>query len=71
MNPFKKSEPQTVEVKGHALICPVCNNKLFWSRGAQLNTAVATFLNLDWTNRTATCFVCSECTHISWFLGQQ
>jgi hypothetical protein len=70
MNLFKKPEPQTVEVKGHVLRCPVCNNEFFWSRGAQLNTAIATFFKLDWTNRTATCFVCSECTHISWFLGQ-
>ncbi|HTO14531.1 MAG TPA: hypothetical protein VLZ83_02120 [Edaphocola sp.] len=69
MKRVKKKEPQTVEVKGNTLKCPVCSNNLFWTRDAQLNTAVATFLNFDWTNRTATCFVCSDCTHISWFLG--
>lgn len=69
MKLFKKKEPQTVEVKGKELICPICSNNHFWTREAQMNTAVATFFNLDWTNRSATCFVCSECTYIFWFLG--
>ena len=64
-------EPQTVSVKGHELICPICSNNYFFSSRAQLNTAVATFFNLDWANRSATYFVCTECTHISWFLGNQ
>ena len=64
-----KKEPHTVEIKGNTLNCPVCDNSLFWTRNAQLNSAVATFFNLDWANKTATCFVCSNCTHISWFLG--
>jgi hypothetical protein len=71
MGLFIKSDPQTIEVKGNELICPICRNKYFWTRKAQLNTAVASFFNLDWANRSATCFVCSECTHISWFLGNQ
>ena len=71
MRLFKKAEPQTVEVKGHELRCPICNNEFFWTRGAQMNTAIASFFDLDWANRTATCFVCSECTHISWFLGKR
>lgn len=69
MKLFQKKTPEPVEIKGQSLICPVCNNRDFWVRNAQLNTSVATFFNLDWANRTATCFVCSECTHISWFLG--
>jgi hypothetical protein len=36
-----------------------------------LNTAIATFFNFDWANKSATCFVCSNCTHISWLLGKQ
>ena len=69
MNLFEKKEPETVEVLGNPLSCPVCSNKYFWSRKAQLNTSVATFFGLDWTDRSATCFVCSECTYIFWFLG--
>lgn len=64
-------EPQTIAVKGRELRCPVCNNAYFWTRQAQLNTAVATFFNLDWANKSASCFICSDCTHISWFLGTQ
>lgn len=70
MSIFKTAEPQSVEVKGHILKCPVCNNATFYSRKAQLNTSLATFFNLDWANRSATCFVCADCTHISWFLGE-
>lgn len=70
MSLFKEEEPQPVEVLGKELKCPVCSNQLFWSRKAQLNTAIASFFNLDWANRSATCFICSECTHISWFLGE-
>lgn len=69
MGLFKKAEPQTIEVMGEELKCPICRNNLFWTRSAQLNTSVATFFNLDWANKSATCFVCSNCTHISWFLS--
>ncbi|MFN8273656.1 MAG: hypothetical protein U0X58_02120 [Flavobacteriaceae bacterium] len=62
--------PQPVSVSNHELVCPICRNNLFYTRQAQLNTAVASFFNLDWANKSATCFVCSECTHISWFLGK-
>mgnify|MGYP003610478044 CR=1 FL=1 len=69
MKLFNKDVPETVEIKGIQLICPICSNKNFWSRRAQLNTSVSTFFNLDWSDKSATCFVCSECTHIYWFLG--
>jgi predicted nucleic-acid-binding Zn-ribbon protein len=66
---YKKRDPQTVEVKGNPLICPVCGNNYFWSKRILLNTALATLVDLDWANRRATCFICSECTHILWFHG--
>jgi len=66
---FKKAEPQTVVVKENELRCPICNNDLFWQKKVQLNTTIATFFGLDWANRSATCFVCSNCTHILWFRG--
>lgn len=66
---YKNKEPQTVQVKGNDLCCPVCSNKYFWSRNAQLNTWVASLFNFDWANRSARCFVCSDCTYIFWFLG--
>lgn len=69
MKIFKKEEPQTYSVKGHSLRCPVCGNVYFWTKKVQLNTTMATFFNLDWANKNATCFVCSDCTHILWFLA--
>lgn len=63
-----KEAPRKIEVKGRAIKCPVCGNDLFWSREAQLNTAVATFFNFDWANKSASCYVCTECTYIYWFL---
>lgn len=69
MGLFNKQTPETIEIMGKNLTCPICANTYFWQRSAQLNTAVATFFNFDWANRSATCFVCSDCTHISWFLG--
>lgn len=71
MKLFKKSEPQTIAVKGHELKCPVCGNKYFWIKRVLLNTPLATFFDLDWLNRRATCFICSDCTYIFWFLGKQ
>jgi hypothetical protein len=70
MGLFKKKEPETVEIKGKQLKCSHCGNQYFWQRHAQLNTAVATFFNFDWANESATCCVCSECTQITWFLGE-
>ena len=70
MKLFGKTEPQPIQVKGKELTCPICANKLFWSRRAQLNTSVASLFNFDWANRSATCFVCSDCTYIFWFLGE-
>jgi len=67
MKLFKKKEPQPVEVLGNQLKCPVCGGEHFWSKRAQLNSALATFFDLDWTDRSATCFVCSQCTYIFWF----
>lgn len=61
-------EPQPVTIKGNELRCPVCSNGRFWEQQAQMNTAVMTFLNLDWANSSATCYICSSCTHVSWFL---
>ena len=67
MGLFKKEVPQPVEVKGKQLVCNHCSNDMFWTRKIQLNTPGLTFLNLDWMNKSATTFVCSECTHIHWF----
>jgi hypothetical protein len=70
MGLFSKEEPKTVELRtGAALTCRVCEFDRFFERKGQLNTAVASFFGLDWTNATAECWVCGRCGYIHWFLG--
>jgi len=64
---FNKRKPETVLIKGNKLICPVCKNDQFIETKAQMNTALASLFDLDWTNKQARCFVCSECTYVYWF----
>jgi len=71
MNVHKETEANIIAVNGHQLKCPVCGNAFFRSKRVLLNTRLATFFDLDWINRGATCYICSECTHISWFFGKQ
>ena len=59
MKLFKTKDPKTVEVQGHALVCPVCSNNLFRTKDIKV-------LNSVWPKWTRT-FVCSECTYIFWF----
>ncbi len=68
MSLFSKDEPETYEINDRILRCHNCSHDTFWSRRAQLNTAVASFFNLDWANKEATCLVCSQCSYIHWFL---
>ena len=71
MGLFGQEQPETVEVAGRALICEICGHDRFWMRKAQLNTAVATFFNLDWANPSALCYVCAGCGYIHWFLPRE
>ena len=68
---FGKKEPEAVTVAGLSLRCEICKHDRFWTREAQLNTAVATFFNFDWANKTATCYVCDGCGYIHWFLQRR
>ena len=51
------------------VVCPHCQNEVFEKGEAQLNTAVATFFNLDWANRSAHTLTCVFCGNIQWFAG--
>ncbi|HEY9740972.1 MAG TPA: hypothetical protein V6C90_10825 [Coleofasciculaceae cyanobacterium] len=69
MKVFGRQEPQPYKLADERqLRCLVCDYQLFWYQEAQLNTAVATFFNLDWANRSAICLVCDQCGYIHWFL---
>jgi hypothetical protein len=68
MSLLGKAEPKSYEVQGKLLKCLVCAHDEFHKREAQLNTAGMSFMNLDWANASAVCFVCEKCGHIHWFL---
>lgn len=50
------------------IVCAHCGGDRFLEGEAQLNTAGMTFLNLDWTNQSATTLTCMECGRLEWFL---
>ena len=70
MGLFGDKEPTQVEVRGQVLKCQVCGRDGFWRKEAQLNTAAASFFNLDWANQSAVCYVCAHCGYVHWFLPQ-
>ena len=57
-----------MRVNGHQLKCGHCGGGTFTQGRAMLNTAGMTFLKLDWLNKSADTFTCSDCGHIEWFL---
>lgn len=61
------SEAQPVHILGKPLVCPVCQNNYFRLKKVQLNTRLFSFLNVDWANKNATCFICEKCSFIFWF----
>jgi len=65
-----KSDPIGVEVQGRVLKCLVCGHDEFWKKEAQLNTAGASFLNMEWTSPSGICNLCARCGYIHWFLPQ-
>jgi DNA-directed RNA polymerase subunit RPC12/RpoP len=67
----KDKEPQQVNVKGSRLTCTVCGHNIFKPRKAQLNTKVASLMNLDWANKSAFCYICANCSHMEWFMEEQ
>lgn len=68
---FKESfGPKRYIAAGIEIICPHCKNNVFKEGAAQLNTAGATFLNLDWLNKSATVLICTKCGLIQWFNEQ-
>jgi hypothetical protein len=64
------SEPTTVDIHNRPLECQFCRHDYFWVHDVQLHTPVASFVNMEFANRTATCAICAKCGYIHWFLPQ-
>ena len=61
------SGPGRYVVEGKRVVCPHCGHDEFVAGTAQLNTAVLTFFDLDWANKSAHTLMCAECGRIEWF----
>ncbi len=59
------------EVHGKKVVCYHCGGDSFVSRRVQLNTAVLTFFNMDYLNKSADVYVCADCGHLEWFLDPE
>ena len=67
MSLFSK-EAKHYMIDDKQLICMFCQHDSFYTRKEQLHSPGRTILNLEWTDSTATSFVCSKCGYIHWFL---
>jgi len=65
-----EADPAEYVVAGRKVKCPHCGETRFAPGRALLNTRGATFLNLDWTNESATVLICAECGRIEWFADE-
>lgn len=63
-----RPEGEAYTQAGRAITCSHCGNNRFWTREAQLNTAGLSFLDLDFLNKSAEVYVCTNCGHLEWFL---
>ncbi len=71
MSLFEKNEekgPGPAYINEKPLTCWFCGNQRFWKRESQLHTKLMTFFELEWMNKTASCYVCEHCGYIHWFL---
>ena len=62
--------PGNYSLAGKSVKCPHCGGAQFTAGEAQLNTALATLIELDFLNKTAAILSCTSCGQIQWF-GQQ
>ena len=67
---FRKSKeaiPGEYSLAGKLVNCPHCQGAQFMAGEAQLNTALASLIELDWLNKTAAILSCTTCGQIQWF----
>jgi len=62
------NEYGSVMVAGKNLACSHCGGQSFARRRVMLNTGIMTLPELDWLDRQADVFVCSNCGRLEWFL---
>lgn len=55
------------QITGQDIRCNHCGHNHFEQGEAQLNTALLSFVNLDWANQSASVLMCKNCSFIMWF----
>ena len=60
--------PGRYAAAGRLIVCSHCGGEEFEARSAQLNTAGATFVGIDWLNRSGAALAFTRCHLIQWFL---
>lgn len=63
----QKKTGRRYRAAGKDVHCTHCNADRFKLGEAQLNTAGASFLGLDWLNASADVLVCQHCGFVLWF----
>jgi hypothetical protein len=66
-NVQKSFGPGQYRVNGIDVTCVHCKYDRFEHGKAQLNTALASFLHLNFTDRSATILTCCRCSYVHWF----
>ncbi|MGB5811226.1 MAG: hypothetical protein WBG86_11885 [Polyangiales bacterium] len=65
---FQQDEAREFDVGDKQMRCQFCDETKFWTKKAQLNTAVMSFFDVEWLNPEATCLICDSCGYVHWFL---
>ena len=66
----KEAVPGNYSLAGKSVKCPHCGGAQFTAGEAQLNTAFATLIDLDWIDKSAFILTCTSCGQIQWFAEQ-
>ena len=59
--------PSRYLAAGIVVTCSNCKEDDFEQRNAQFNTSFATFLNLDWLNKSVVVLICAKCGLAQWY----
>jgi len=62
---------QKVERAGKPVICGHCGSDAFWRRDGLLCTKATSFFSAEAVNPGTDCYVCAQCRHIEWFVGEK
>ena len=66
---WRYPEISKITIQDKELKCAHCANDQFSKVEGLLTTSWVTFFHLAYWNRSASCFICSNCKNVHWFLS--